>query len=79
MDADKFVATTPGGDIRFGLGHLDLLAADLRRLAEAIDAGAVSVTRVATSSTAAQGDFPGTSLTLEYHPFRAARRDTEEN
>ncbi|MDG3442470.1 hypothetical protein [Nitrospirillum amazonense] len=68
MDAAKYVGGS--GNIRFGLGHMDVLVADLRALADGIEGGTVIVQAVSTDQAADRQDFPVTALSLKFHHAR---------
>jgi len=70
MNAADLVPVRPEGNIRFGLGRLEMLAADLRALADAIDAGRVGVGHIETTAEAARDDFPWSTVMLRYCEFK---------
>ena len=72
MNAASLVPTTPHGDLRFGLGRPEVLVADLRALADAIEGGRVKVSHIETDELAGTGDFPESRVTLRYFEFKAS-------
>jgi hypothetical protein len=71
INADDYV-TSGDGRVRFGLKNIAALAADLRALAAALEAGDVNVSAIHTASKASPQDFSHSTLFLEYSRVRAA-------
>jgi len=66
------------GNLRFGLGRMDILAADLRALADAIDGNRVVVKRIEVNEVGESDDFPTSYLTLVYHEFQTKKDKPHE-
>ncbi len=70
MNAADLVPIQTNSDIRFGLGRPEVLVADLRALADAVEQGRVILRRIETREEAEQEEFPTSAMTLVFHEFK---------